>query len=199
VAGPGGMSVSAQMFESCAVPGTASREGGFAVLVLTAQGTACNAREVVAAAGVDGDGAVGKIGVSVLTVEEERSQRRTSPSEPPERRMGCTGGHVGQGCLMAKCRRCVRSWGLNSKIGCTTDLFFMSTQDNPFSWNEYRLPAQSGHAMHVRAGSQVCKRIPVILMVENMCNTSSRPLRPITVSAIMVVRASTGAYCRILG
>ena len=50
------------------------------MLVLTAQGTACNAREVVAAAGVDGDGAVGKIGVGVLTIEEERSQRRTSPS-----------------------------------------------------------------------------------------------------------------------
>jgi hypothetical protein len=74
-------------------PGTASRKGGFAVLVPTARGTACDAREVVAA-GVDGDGAVGKIGVSVLTVEEERSQRRTSPLEPPERRMGCTGGHV---------------------------------------------------------------------------------------------------------
>ena len=35
---------------------------------------------------MDGDGAVGKIEVGVLTVEEERSQRRTSPSKPPEKR-----------------------------------------------------------------------------------------------------------------
>jgi hypothetical protein len=32
--------------------------------------------------GVDGDGAVGKIGVGVSTVEEERSQGKTSRSEP---------------------------------------------------------------------------------------------------------------------
>jgi hypothetical protein len=81
-----------------------------------------------------------------------------------------------QGCLMAKCRRCVRSWGLNSKIGRTADLFFMSTQDNPFSWNEYRIPAVWSRDACARRFPD----IPVIHMVENMCNTSSRPLRPIT-------------------
>ena len=44
--------------------------------------------------------------------------------------------------------------------------------------------------MHLQAGSQVCKRIHVTLMVKDMCNTCSRPLRPITMGAIMVVRAS---------
>src|SRR6266851_2260552 len=60
------------------------------------------------------------------------------------------------------------------------------------------MPALSGHAMHLQASSQVCKRIHVMLMVKNMCNTSSGPLRPI-ISAIMVVLPFPSGFPHMLG
>jgi hypothetical protein len=175
---PGGWDVSTQMLDSCAWDSVARR--GIYGVGADSAGTACDAREV-ATAGVDDDRAVGKIGVGMLTVEEERSQRRTSPSKPPERRMGCT-----------ESRRCVSPWGLNSKIGRTTDLFLMSTQDNP---HLHRTNIEYPHRLVTRC---MCEQGPRSAsaymsysrpMDKNMYHTSFGPLRPI-MSAIMVVRTS---------
>jgi len=57
-------------------------------------GPACDTGEVAVLGLVGDDGSVGITGAGVPGVGEERSQWVMEPSEPPDRRMGCTGCHA---------------------------------------------------------------------------------------------------------